>query len=241
MTSEQESAADAQEHTAPPAAQDERPSPIAAALLEAADHLELFLVRHGQQVNMLERDSPLSETGERQAQVVGRYLADFEIDGVYSSQLLRAHHTGLAIASHHDVDCVVDEDLREVELGLHLPEGKTSRDILSEDELHSHAAAFAETRRWESFRFSESGEQLRIRVTRAIDRIVDRHPTGRVVVACHGGVINAVVAAQLGVVDDFFFRAAHCSIHRIRATSDRRVVVTLNESHHLVHDGLVTH
>lgn len=217
------------------------PSPIAAAVLSNVEHLELFLVRHGQQVNVLERDSPLSEIGRRQAQEVGRYLADFEIDAVYSSQLSRAHDTGLAIASHHDLECIVDEDLREVELGLKLPEGKTSRDLLTEEELRDRAEEFAKTRKWETFAFSETGEQLRLRVMPVIDQIIGRHPTGQVVVACHGGVINAIVGSLLGVEEDFFFRAAHCSIHRIKATAERSVVNTLNESHHLVDEGLVTH
>lgn len=201
--------------------------------MEVGDRAELILVRHGQQVDVMERDSPLSELGRRQAAVVGEYLADVEIDAIWSSNLSRAHDTGLAIAAHHDIDCQVSEDLREVELGRDLPDGRTSRELLSDEELEAHADRFVSERRWDAFAFSESGEELRARVMPVIDRIVRDHPTGRVVVACHGGVINAIVGASLGVAADFFFRTGHCSLHRIRATPERSMVVTLNETHHL--------
>jgi broad specificity phosphatase PhoE len=61
-----------------------------------------------------------------------------------------------------------------------------------------------------------------------------------VVVACHGGVINAFLSGQLGLVADMFFRPAHCSVSRVAFDSELRVIRSLNEVHHLA-GGLLSH
>ena len=196
----------------------------------------LILVRHGQQSDRVERDSPLSELGRRQAGAVGEHLAGESIDAVFSSHLVRAHDTGLAIAAHHDLDCIVDERLREIELGMHLPDGKRSADLLSEEELRAHGERFVATRKWDSFAFSESGDELRTRVGEALTAIGKAHPSGNIVVACHGGVVNAVVGMVLGVTEDFFCRSSHASVTRIRVGENHSVLEQLNEITHLTGD-----
>ena len=63
------------------------------------------------------------------------------------------------------------------------------------------------------------------RVGAAIETILARHPGQVVVVACHGGVINAYLALVLGLDrEDMFFRPAHASIHRVAYLGSRRVV-----------------
>lgn len=213
----------------------ERPDPFALAMLD--DPLRnLILVRHGQQLDRTVRDSPLSDLGHRQAAAVAEFLAPEDISAVWCSQLSRAHDTGLAIAEHHDMECRVDERLREIELGQNLPEGKRSTDLLSEEEMTEQGASFVATRRWDSFRFSETGDQLRDRVRSALDDIAQAHPQGNVVVACHGGVINAIVAMTLGVSQDFFARIAHASVTRVRVGSNHSVLDRLNEITHLKGD-----
>ncbi|MCR2812588.1 histidine phosphatase family protein [Microbacterium sp. zg.Y1090] len=98
----------------------------------------LWLVRHGESVGNvaasraeregLERipldirdsDVPLSSTGEEQAAALGDWLEDNRgaIDAYWSSPYLRARET-LAIAlGGHPADVVVDERLRDRELGI---------------------------------------------------------------------------------------------------------------------------
>ena len=210
----------------------EPPSPFALAMLD--DPLRnLILVRHGQQLDRTVRDSPLSDLGHRQAAAVGEFLAPDAITAVWCSQLSRAHDTGVAIATHHQLQCQVDERLREIELGQNLPEGKRSTDLLSEEELRAHGERFVATRRWDSFAFSETGDELRERVGSALDDIAEAHPQGNVVVACHGGVINAIVAMTLGVSQDFFARIAHASVTRVRVGTHHSVLGRLNEVTHL--------
>jgi broad specificity phosphatase PhoE len=77
-------------------------------------------------------------------------------------------------------------------------------------------------------------DAFRGRVVAAVERIIEAQRGKRVVVTCHGGVINAYVSHLLGVDDLFVFEPAYTGISRIRAASSgERSIVTLNESAHL--------
>lgn len=214
-----------------------RPDPFRQALLDDGQRFELILVRHGQQADRIVDDSPLSDLGRKQAATVGEFLASENITAIYSSHLLRAHHTGLAIAGHHETACVVDERLREIQIGRDVPAGKRMKDLVSEEELTERGRTFAATRRWDSFALSETGDELRARVGAAVDEIRARHGNpnsgGKVVIACHGGVINAILGRELDISMDFFFKTAHCSVHRIRVGDDRMVIESINDTRHL--------
>jgi broad specificity phosphatase PhoE len=201
----------------------------------------LLLIRHGKQL-FPHRDKPttadwvdppLSDTGLRQAQALGRALASEHIDVVYSSPLIRALRTAGEVAKHHGLQPTVVADLREIELFRDLPDGAALTDLIGLDELHRLQERFIEQRRWDIYPFSESSAEFRARIVPAIDEIVARHPGQRVAVACHSGVTNGYVSHALGLVEDMFFRPAHASVNRVLAGGARRVVHSLNETHHL--------
>jgi broad specificity phosphatase PhoE len=81
--------------------------------------------------------------------------------------------------------------------------------------------------------YSESSHEFRKRVINAIEGIVATHPNQRVVVACHGGVINAYVGHVIGSRYDMFFRPAHTSINIIAAAEGVRALHRLNDVQHL--------
>ncbi|HEX3426062.1 MAG TPA: histidine phosphatase family protein [Acidimicrobiales bacterium] len=233
------------DHTEPPL---EPPSPLPSAspldrtfLTNLPGITTLLLIRHGKQhfprkdnpstVDWV--DPPLSETGLRQAEAVGRALAGEQIDVVYSSPLVRALTTAREIARHHGLQPQVVADLREIELFRDVPEGTRLTDNIGLDELRQLQDRFITERRWDVYPFSESSEAFRARIVPAIETIVCNHPGQRVAVACHSGVTNGYVAHVLGLKEDMFFRAAHASVTRVRAGDGRRVVHSLNETHHL--------
>ncbi|MFT5530046.1 MAG: putative phosphoglycerate mutase [Candidatus Poriferisodalaceae bacterium] len=201
---------------------------------------ELILVRHGQQ-NFPDidaaiedwRDPPLTDLGERQAHAAGESLANDNIAAVYSSQLQRAHRTGIAVAERHGLDVEVMESLAEIHMFGELEPHQRPIDVMTERELNGARHRFALQRRWEAYPHTESSIDFRRRTANAIEGIIAHHPAETVVVACHGGVINAYLADFLGLHADMFYRPAHASIHRVLARHDRRVVLSLNEMHHL--------
>jgi broad specificity phosphatase PhoE len=220
-------------------------------LTRATEVTEVILVRHGQQVFPDAAtatiadwiDPPLSAIGERQAAAVGRYLSAKPVDAVFSSQLLRANDTGRAIAAHHGLDVQVLEDLREIETFRDLPRDVTPTEALGETALRGARERFYRHRTWDVYPASERHWEFRLRTANAIEGIVALHPAKRVVVACHGGVINAYIGEVLGLDVAMFFRPAHASVHRVMAKDDVRALQSLNETHHLAgeSDELVTY
>jgi probable phosphoglycerate mutase len=203
---------------------------------------ELILVRHGQQdfpapgtkEIAAYLDPPLSKIGVRQAEAVGAYLAGCGAAAVYSSRLLRAAATGAAIAEHHGLSVSFDDRLREVELFRDLPPGsKGTVEVYGVERMRQAQEDFTTTRKWSAYPGSEGGDALRARVCEAVESFLVAHPASTVVVACHGGVINAYITSLLSIEEDFFFRPAHSSVHRVLFSGTRRVVQTLNEFPHL--------
>jgi broad specificity phosphatase PhoE len=240
-----------------PSAAKEPPSPPpppsaldVAFLTGQPDVSTLILVRHGQQdwpegPNRPASDwidPPLSPVGQRQAEMVGEALASEPLVAVYSSHLQRAAETGRQIAKHHGIEPVVLEELREIEVFRDLPEGVSIKDAVPRTTLLGMQQRFIQERRWDCYPFSETSAEFEARIVTAIEGILATHPAQAVAVACHGGVINAYVGHQLRLQEDMFFRPAHASVSRVLAGQGRRVILTLNEVHHLraVDPALVT-
>jgi 2,3-bisphosphoglycerate-dependent phosphoglycerate mutase len=170
----------------------------------------MILVRHGQQrwpvgPNAAASefvDPPLSETGRRQAEIVGRALAGEAVHAVYSSRLERAHQTGLEIARHHGMQPEVMDELREIEMFRDLPEGKRVRDLVPEPVLRGMQERFVQERSWDVYPYSESSAELRHRVVTVIEGIAALHAGETVVVACHGGVIVHSMLRWLDITPD---------------------------------------
>ena len=200
---------------------------------------EILLVRHGEQAlatNMAlgeAVDAPLTELGRRQAAAVGERLADAEIDAVYSSTLTRARDTGRAIADHHGLPVTEIEALGEIHLWRDLPQELGLVDALGTDELRRIMRKGNHTRRWDSYPHAEPREGFRARVVGAVERIMVDHVGQRVVVACHGGVINGYVAHVIESALDAPFTVHHTSITTVRGMDDLRRVVQVNDHHHV--------
>ena len=226
------------------------PSPIDRAFLTGQPETgTLILVRHGQQqwpdpatsVSADWVDPPLSEFGRAQAECVGRFFADKKIDAVYSSQLSRANDTGKAIAKHHDLDVTVIEELEEIHMYGDLPQNQRAVDTIGERAMKGVWERFVQTQKWDAYPYTERSTDFRRRVGWAVESTIVPHPGETIVVACHGGVINAYLADLLGLEVDMFFRPFHASSHRVLFGQGRRVIETLNEESYLAAEGLLSH
>jgi broad specificity phosphatase PhoE len=145
---------------------------------------ELLLVRHGETDWNAEgklqghTDRPLNDYGRRQAQALADKLAGESIDAVYASDLSRARETAEILGAKLGLPVAVDPDLREKDWGNW--EGLTS-----EERLHIEFEG-------------ETSEAHRDRTLGAVQRIVERHPEGRIVVVTHGGSLRRIQAAVSG-------------------------------------------
>ncbi len=80
-----------------------------------------LLIRHGESMANTEKrfaghlDIPLSPLGEQQAKITAAHIAShYAVDAVYASDLLRAYHTGKAVADQMHVPIYTDKALREI-------------------------------------------------------------------------------------------------------------------------------
>jgi uncharacterized phosphatase len=162
--------------------------------MEGHSHVEstpavtsICLVRHGEtDWNSTGRyqgqiDIPLNEVGLQQAAVVAAVIANEPAwDAIVSSPLARARQTAEAIASAVGIEeLIFDADLKERSYGE--AEGLTIAE---------------RTARWTGNEWPglEPYESLQQRGVAALDRVAQRFPGLRVLVVCHGGLMNAILA-----------------------------------------------
>ncbi|MEX0783696.1 MAG: histidine phosphatase family protein [Dehalococcoidia bacterium] len=212
-----------------------------AFLTDAEDVTEIVLVRHGEQHVPDWRggpvgdiiDPPLSERGVAQARLVGERFSTEKVDAVYASPLKRALDTGVQIARHHRLEPQIMHDLREVEVFRDIPPEKTAVEFIGRDLLLGIRERMLREKKWDVYPHSESSFEFRRRTVNALEAIIATNEGKRVVVACHGGVINAFIGHIIGSPYDMFFRPAHTSVSVVAAGEGIRALHSLNDTHHL--------
>jgi len=192
--------------------------------------MELFLIRHALPVRVDEgttdgpADPELAPLGHRQAQALADWLADDQLDAIWSSPMRRARETAAPLVVGTGLTLVIDDDLAEFD--------RDAGSYIPIEELKA-----ANDPRW--MEVPEQPEHFRAMVVAAIERIVAAHPGQRVAVVCHGGVVNAYAGHVLQIEDPLFFLPTYTSISRVFAASTgQRSIGSLNETGHLQHHGL---
>ena len=156
------------------------------------DNVKIILIRHGQSLGNANNlylghtNLDLSEKGIEQAEIAAQYFKDFDIEAIYSSDLLRAYNTALPHAKLHGLEIILSKDLREVFLGEweSLPLDKLKTDYYHEFEEVWHGEFGTSTPPG-----GESVLDASKRMYAALLKIAKSHD-GIVLVAAHGGVIR---------------------------------------------------
>ena len=150
----------------------------------------LYLVRHGDYVKEQQGkliDGQLSPKGVQQVERLGHRLRtsqDMHIDVLISSTMNRARHSAEIIAPTLGLPIIFDEDVEE---------WRNEDGSLTEDEFITlWRDVPAEERpffRWVNG--CENWMEFIIRTTSALHRIIHEHEGKRILVMCHGGIIEA--------------------------------------------------
>jgi len=194
----------------------------------------VFLIRHGQtewnrqEVFRGRADVPLSATGHRQAEAVGRRLAGEPFSAIYCSPLSRAvataHH--LSGPNPQPTHGLVDMSYGEWE-------------GLSHDQVR---ARFPDLyARWVSAPHlvrppkGETLAEVRQRATETLTRIVARHRGTSVAVVSHRVVNKVLLCAILGLGEAGFWRIRQDTgcLNILESAGDRISIVLLNDVWHL--------
>jgi probable phosphoglycerate mutase len=196
--------------------------------------MELLLIRHALPLRIDEgsvdgpADPALSELGHAQARALADWLEADHVDALWCSPMRRARETAAPVADRLQLDVRLDDGLAEFD-----------REALSYIPIEELKAAGDP--RWNEV--PEQPEHFRQVVVEAVEGVVAAHAGHRVAVVCHGGVINVIAAAVLGLDTPMFFAPDYTSINRVAvARSGPRSILTLNETPHLrgtdLHRGL---
>lgn len=176
-------------------------------------------------------DPELSEAGLQQAEHFARYMHLEHIDAIYSSPMRRAVQTAEPLAALKGA-------------GISIVPGVAEHDQNSNEYIPIEELKAANDPRWRemvdgSWTSDEDPAAFHDRVITSLNSIVAAHPGGRVVVTCHGGVINEYLSHVLGLASSQFFYPNYTSIHRVAASSKgHRSILSVNETSHLRGTGL---
>jgi broad specificity phosphatase PhoE len=207
-----------------------------AFLTDVEGVTEVIFVRHAQPDINFEGvvgdsiDPPLTAHGRAQAKLVGEALSTRKIDAIFSSPMKRAFETAEAIAEHHKNQQI---DLREVGVFQDIPRDQKVQEFLGMELLIGVRNRMLEERSWDVYPYSEDSHTFRKRTINAIEGCIAHNAGERIVIVCHGGVINAYTGHIVRSPYDMFFRPAHASVNIVLAGEGRRVVRLLNDTHHL--------
>jgi probable phosphoglycerate mutase len=199
--------------------------------------MELILVRHGlpirREVTEGAADPELSPDGHAQAQHFAEYMALEHVDAIYTSPMKRAVQTAEPLEKLKSLIAVHVDGVAEFD--------QHSNEYIPVEELKA-----TNDPRWQEMRdggygLHEDPTEFNNRVYESLEQIINDNRGGRVVVTCHGGVINSYLARVLDLpsTKGQFFYPNYTSIHRIAASSaGHRSILSVNETSHLRGTGL---
>jgi len=192
--------------------------------------VELILVRHAEAENVVSDDGApadpgLTSRGFAQAEAVARWLVRESIDRVVSSPSRRARETAGPTLARTGLELEIDERLCEID-----PDASHYLSI-EEERARDHEKF---RKRIAAYQADPRIVALSSRVDEGLAEWAARTPGGRVVVFCHGGVVNVWTRRVLGMTPGFLFEAQNASSHRyLVSTQGVRGLRSLNETAYL--------
>jgi broad specificity phosphatase PhoE len=197
---------------------------------------KLILARHGETMWNVEKvfrgraDVNLDEVGIKQAELLGKYLSNWELEAIYSSPVKRALDTANIVARYQKVAVRIAEGLIDFDFGewQSLPEQEVKRlypAILNEWQSNPHKVKMPG---------GESLEEVRRRAVEVVSDVLSKHQ-GNVLLVSHRVVIKVLICYLLGL-DNSHFRNISQDVGGITIFNyaDGRFVLTRhNDTSHL--------
>ncbi|BBH63461.1 phosphoglycerate mutase [Actinoplanes sp. OR16] len=189
-------------------------------------------------IDIPERDAdvPLSDTGREQAEAVGEFLREHRPDLAIVSPYLRTRQTAEIALAGLDVPFVVDERLRDRELGV--------LDLLTGRGVQVRLPEEAKRRaRHGKFYYrppgGESWADVLLRLRALLREVREDHPHGRVVLFAHEATVLMVRYLAEHLLEQDLMELAHattianCSVSSWKRDGDQLVPERFNAVEHL--------
>jgi len=167
---------------------------------------KLILARHGETVWNVEKvyrgrtDVNLDEVGIKQAELLGKYLSNQELEAIYSSPLRRALDTANIVARYQKIGVHVAEGLIDFNYGewQTLPEQEAKRlypTLHNEWHNNPHKVIMPG---------GESLEDVRRRAIEVVNDVLSKYQGG-VVLVSHRVVNKVLICSLLGLDNSYFW------------------------------------
>lgn len=164
--------------------------------------VRFIIIRHGYSQGNKEKrfsgqmDVPLDEAGLSQAKSTAEYiLKNYEVDSIYSSDLVRAYETVKPIAEALGKKVVTCDGLREIDVGDW--EGMPIVDVA--EKYPESLAFYKQTPGLVRFEGGESFREATDRALRTMEKIAAENEGKTVIVGTHGGIVRALRVAWMGL------------------------------------------
>ena len=205
--------------------------------------LRFFFVRHGRTSwnaqGRVQGGGGLDEVGRAQAAALGQHLSLERFDAMYASPALRARQTARAVARHHGMRVSQRYLLHDMNYGKFAG-------ALLEDVRRDHSDLFDQWRTHPHLVSFEGGERLsdlRRRISKFVDEMAVRHPSGTILVATHDSPVRVITSLARGLNDshhnDVDLHTSLASITIVEAAEGSIVLRDHNDVRHLkgIDDG----
>jgi broad specificity phosphatase PhoE len=205
--------------------------------------VRILLARHGETVSNVagrwqgQSDSPLTERGLAQAQMLAEALHGEPIAALYSSDLGRAMATAHEVGKVHGLPVIAEPRLREIHCGDFTGMNRADIQARFGDLLH----------RWgyhPSTMRLPGGETLVEAQARALDFLAERmprHADQTVVIIAHGAIGQAILVRAMGRDISTLWlreRVDNCQISRLEWTAEHGLqLIELSDTRHLAEVG----
>lgn len=155
----------------------------------------LYITRHGQTVWNTEKrmqgwkDSPLTDLGLKQAELLHERLKDTRFDVIYASSCKRAFKTAEIVRGERSIPLIPDDNLREINMGIW--EGKCEKELIKmySEDYHNfwHAPEKCNIDGGESFVTAQK------RFVAEINNILSEYEGKTVLVVAHACVLKLLL------------------------------------------------
>ena len=159
---------------------------------------DIILIQHCQSEHHINNmsggwtDTPLTDLGRKQAEIIGEKLKGFvdnNIYSLYSSDLLRASQTAEIVGTQLGLDVIQDKGLREINTGV--AAGKTKDWARANRKPRTRSGFDLD---YQEFQDGESWRQFYSRVCNSMDRIYKSDKDKNLVIVTHGGTLGYILA-----------------------------------------------
>ena len=197
-----------------------------------------LLIRHGQtEWNRVERfrghaDVPLNETGLKQAEVTGRYVAaNWKVDAVCSSPLSRAVKTAEIIGKHVSLPVEIHSGLTDIDYGEW--QGVTTEEAIRR--WPAMVEAWYDAPQRVRIPGGETLEALRKRAMETIKDLALRHSGQTIILVGHTVINRIILLGVLGLGNECLWHIEQdaCAINVFRANAGDYILGSLNNTCHL--------